>query len=239
MALVQRQEGRHSQLPLLLHIASTSRHPHRELAESVMLLVDAGADINAVLTNAEGVGFTALIRASESTCCTAVEVLLQAGADPCVLSVPERLTALHAAAAKGMPKSCELLLVKVATGTLLEERDTQSWTALMYAAQSGYLDTTKLLLQHGAGVNALDKQGVTPIMMATLHKHAEVALCLFNAGADINVVNQSALCAFTIAVEINDTALVQQLSTTVLTFMLQIVKVTMLSLKLHVVGMCL
>jgi ankyrin repeat protein len=211
MALVQRQDGRHSQLPLLLHIASTSRHPHRELAESVMLLVDAGADINTTYTDSKGLGFTALICATESRCCTVVEVLLQADADPCVYSSPERMTALHAAAAKGMPKSCELLLVKAATGTLLEERDTQSLTALMYAAQSGYLDTTQLLLQHGADVNAANRQRKRPIMMAAFHKHANIVCCLLKFGADVNAVAHDGFCALMLAAHNDDYALAQLL----------------------------
>jgi Ankyrin repeats (3 copies) len=144
MALVEEQRGRLVQLPLLLHVASTSRHPHRELAESVSLLMEAGAIINMAFTNYAGFGFTALICATENRCCTAVlEVLLQAGADPCTHSLPERLTALHAAAAAGMPESCELFLARAATGTLLEKRDADGWTALMHAARGGCLDTTK------------------------------------------------------------------------------------------------
>jgi hypothetical protein len=34
------------QLPLLHHMALSNSHPHRELAEVVRLLIEAGADIN-------------------------------------------------------------------------------------------------------------------------------------------------------------------------------------------------
>jgi Ankyrin repeats (3 copies) len=193
-ALVQRQEGRHSQLPLLLYIDFLSRHPHRELVQSVRLLVDAGADINTTYTDSDGLGFTALICATESRCCSAVlKVLLEAGADPCVHSLPEHLTALHAAAAKGMSESCELLIAR--ESSLLEKRDKKGWTALMYAAQRGCLDTTQLLLQHVADVNAVNRQRETPIMMAASHKQANIVCCLLKSGADVNATAHNGFCA--------------------------------------------
>jgi hypothetical protein len=86
------------QVPLLHSMAYTSAHPHRHLAESVRLLMDAGADINAKAKDPDGDERTALMCAAERTCCTAVpDVLLRAGANPCVCSAPNCITSLHVA----------------------------------------------------------------------------------------------------------------------------------------------
>jgi Ankyrin repeats (3 copies) len=107
------------QLPLLHNMAVTNAHPHRELAESVRLLIDAGADINAEATGPAGEQLTALTCAAERTCCTgALGVLLQAAADACVSTSSQQVTALHAAASCGSAVCCELLLRQA--DTLLE-----------------------------------------------------------------------------------------------------------------------
>jgi hypothetical protein len=51
--------GVSNNIPLLHNMALTNAHPHSELAESVGLLVAAGADINGSFTDSEGVDFTA------------------------------------------------------------------------------------------------------------------------------------------------------------------------------------
>jgi hypothetical protein len=92
--LVRHQHGLITlQLPLLHIMAFTSAHPHKELAESVGLLMDAGADIN---DKRAGVGdqWTPLIHEAGKKCCTEVsDILLRAGADPCVRTSPGRSTA--------------------------------------------------------------------------------------------------------------------------------------------------
>jgi hypothetical protein len=82
-ALSQWQDGNHLlQLPLLHAIAFRNAHPHRELTESVRLLIDTGTDINAKAAGPDGDERTALMCAAERKCCAAVaDVLLKAGAD--------------------------------------------------------------------------------------------------------------------------------------------------------------
>eukprot|EP00953_Heterococcus_sp_UTEX-ZZ885_P028504 15199-Heterococcus_DN1.PRE.5 len=109
------------QLPLLHSTAPASAHPHRELAESMRFLVDAGADIDAKRAGPDG-DLTPLMYAAKRICCTAVlDVFLRAGADPCVSASPTCTTALHIAAQVGLAESCELLLSRA--DTLLEARD--------------------------------------------------------------------------------------------------------------------
>jgi ankyrin repeat protein len=174
----------------------------------VSLLIAAGADINAKNKGPDGDARTALMHAAERRCCKKVaDVLLQAGADACVSSSPKHMTALHVAAMTEPTGCCESLLARA--DTLLEARDFHDWTALMYAAHSGHLDSAQLLIQHGADVQ--HSIGVTPIMKASLQKHAKVALCLLQAGADVNAVYHSGHCALQAAVQSNSIELVQLL----------------------------
>jgi hypothetical protein len=93
--LVQLQGCRHlMDLPLLHNMAFVNAHPHAELAESVRLLVEAGADINRTCSDPKGDQLTALLCASECQCCSVVlDVRLRAGADPYGRSLSRRTTA--------------------------------------------------------------------------------------------------------------------------------------------------
>jgi uncharacterized protein len=180
-------QGKRRQIPLLHAMACANAHPHRELAESMSLLVAASADIDAPFTDLAGFGATAVMFALERKCCTAVAaVLLQCGADPCV-SVPGSMTAMHAAARFGLSDTCELLLARA--DTLLEARDKFGRTALIYAASYGRADNAQILLQHGADVNAVDDKGSTALVFACWKEHMDVTASLLEAGADVNVAD--------------------------------------------------
>jgi ankyrin repeat protein len=205
--LVRHQHGLITlQLPLLHIMAFTSAHPHKELAESVGLLMDAGADIN---DKRAGVGdqWTPLIHEAGKKCCTEVsDILLRAGADPCVRTSPGRSTALHIAAKVGLAETCEMLIAK-AGSSILEVRDCQGLTALKYAAIRGRTDNIKVLLQHGADVNAADNNRATPLFAASLEQHTNVARQLLEAGADVNALDANRHSALRAAVVSNNTAL--------------------------------
>ena len=53
-----------------------------------------------------------------------------------------------------------------------------------------------LLHRHGAGLNAQDKHGNTPIMYAAFKGHDLLALALVAGGASPNVPNNDGICAF-------------------------------------------
>jgi uncharacterized protein len=181
-------------------------HPHRELAESVRLLVAAGADINVKSAGPDGNEWTALMYAAGRPCCTVVQdVLLRAGADASVRSSPCGSTALHVAAQVGLAETCELLLTH--SNSLLEMRDNQGRTALKLAATDGRTDAVKLLLRHGADINAADKHSATPLFAASHKQHIGTALCLLEAGADVNALDSNGHSALRAAVWSNNTAL--------------------------------
>jgi ankyrin repeat protein len=71
-------------------MALHNAHSHKELAESVRLLVEAGADINAIGSDHQ----SALMCASKSGCCSKVlQAFLQNGADAFVRTPTDGLTA--------------------------------------------------------------------------------------------------------------------------------------------------
>ncbi|MDA0866449.1 MAG: ankyrin repeat domain-containing protein [Cyanobacteria bacterium] len=63
-------------------------------------------------------------------------------------------------------------------------------TALTYAARDGFTDIAQLLIDHGAEVNWVDGEGVTPLILASLKGHTALAELLLHHGADITVIDQ-------------------------------------------------
>ena len=57
-------------------------------------------------------------------------------------------------------------------------------TALEYATSRGHVEVVRLLLDHGADINA---QGGAALLQAVLHHHLEVVKLLLNHGAEVNV----------------------------------------------------
>ena len=67
----------------------------------------------------------------------------------------------------------------------LREGGAFRWTPLMYAVGRGSAQTTKLLLDRGADVNALDTRGAGSVMIAVWRGEAELVELLVSRGADI------------------------------------------------------
>jgi Ankyrin repeats (3 copies)/Ankyrin repeats (many copies) len=200
------------QLPLLLCIACANAHPHRELAESVRLLVGAGADINAkAAAEPDGDEHTALMFAAgrSSGCCTAVLDILLGPGDPCVQSTGRCLTALHIAAEAGSVGCCDLLIRRA--DIRIDARAANGWTALMHTAFNGRADNVQLLLQHGADVNAPALDNLTPLITASSRKHVHVVAVLLKAGADVNAAYKQGLPALTAAVQSESVTVVRLL----------------------------
>lgn len=65
------------------------------------------------------------------------------------------------------------------------------WTPLHLAAFFGHLDAARLLLDSGADVHAVSRNGLTntPLHAATAGKHVDVALLLHARGADPRVID--------------------------------------------------
>ncbi len=68
---------------------------------------------------------------------------------------------------------------------LLEERDELSRTALWLAADQASVATVRLLVDHGAAVDAGDDDGVTPLHVAARRGEAEIVEILASANAEV------------------------------------------------------
>lgn len=62
-----------------------------------------------------------------------------------------------------------------------------SWTPLLVATYGNYVDVVNLLLEHKPNVNALDKDGCSPLTIACKEGYYEIAAALLSAGAYINI----------------------------------------------------
>ncbi|KAH3759948.1 26S proteasome non-ATPase regulatory subunit 10 [Pelomyxa schiedti] len=74
-------------------------------------------------------------------------------------------------------------------GAILDERDIRGRTALHAACGSGHSSIVHFLLSHHADPNLCDKQGNSPLLVAS-GSYADIIKELLLAGADVNAPNQ-------------------------------------------------
>ena len=125
-----------------LHFAA-----HRDMPESVRLLLDAGADVGAK----DHMGFTPLHNAAKKGREETVKLLLERRAN-LESRTTDRRTPLSVGCTGGGNVETIRLLTKA--GAKLEARDSLGWTPLMTAAGLGRLQMVAHLLEAGADVNA-------------------------------------------------------------------------------------
>ena len=182
-------------------------------SDAVDILLAAGADPRIQLLSGE----TAIMTAAQAGNGDVVRSLLRAGGDPNI-SVTREQTALMWAAARGHASVVEALLeygADVEAISLVREQYVKSekeqdshpsykyWieqggnSALMFAARSGDLPSTKLLIDAGSDVNQLSAFGTSPTIMAVHGGNAEVLNYLIenNASTESNESGHTALHA--------------------------------------------
>ncbi|XP_072559799.1 fibronectin type 3 and ankyrin repeat domains protein 1 isoform X1 [Paramormyrops kingsleyae] len=99
------------------------------------------------------------------------------------------LTALQAALHGG---HLPVIAYMIQDGCEVDGRDGVSgWTPLMeVSAVSGNVAVAALLINAGASVNAADRKGKTPLMVAVLNDHQDLVSLLLRNGADLSVKNE-------------------------------------------------
>ncbi len=148
----------------------------------------AGVDANI----ADNRGRTPLIMASYGGYEEMVQVLLDAGARPGMVSPATGFCPLHMASMKGHVRVVQRL---VAAGADVNVGDKNQVTALHYAASLGYEGVVEALVAGGANLNAVDVGGNTPLILAAQKGNKNIALTLCRAGADATLKNKKGLSA--------------------------------------------
>lgn len=70
----------------------------------------------------------------------------------------------------------------ISTGSVIEARDIEGQTALMYAAEGGHVEIASLLLSRGANPDAIDRAGNNSLHIATQSRRPKIVRLLLAAG---------------------------------------------------------
>lgn len=132
-----------------------------------------------------------------------VAVLLDAGAEVDVF----------AAAALGRTDDLRRALKE---GGAVQAFAYDGWTPLHLAAFFGHLDAARVLLDAGADVHAVSRNGLTntPLHAATAGKHSEVALLLLENGAKSDAIDAGSYTPLQIATQNQLQAVVERMTGT-------------------------
>ena len=129
-----------------------------------------------------------------------VKLLLAHGAEVDARVDSTLATALHMAALRGRAEVVALLLSR---GCLLQPRAGESLhgaTPLYLAAQTGDLETVRLLLEAGADANCvLRRMAVSPLFIASERGHTEVVRLLLRHGASVRLRNWNGVTSLGVA----------------------------------------
>ena len=143
----------------------------------------------------------AFVTAARSLNIKAMQILLEKGADGKAVGAEALIEAAGAGEGGEGRESVRFLLSRGIDPNATNGR----WTALLRAAREGPLCVAKLLLEHGADVNAVCHEsgnlceGWTALMMAVLRNNREMAELLVQNKADVNMRNDSGETALIIA----------------------------------------
>ncbi|GEM_PF-4541723 len=139
--------------------------------ETVELLLAAGADASL----RDPAGDTPLATAAGYGCLTALEALLEAGADP-RLPGAQGKTAIH-----------EAVLLDYGYDSYPDDRDSDQPQAMDVALKTAIIDA---LLHYGAEIDAVDDEGYSALFAAIWRHHHGLVEALVERGADINKTDQ-------------------------------------------------
>jgi uncharacterized protein len=159
---------------------AAAAHPDPAMAEK---LLAAGADPNAPLMSGE----TPLMEASRRGNLATVRMLLSKNANPNARESNGGQNALMWAISQRQSAVVEELIKH---GADVQAGSKTGFTPLMFAAQQGDDDSTRILLRAGAKPNeAQPKTGLTPLMIASAMANTKAVDVLLDNGADPNLAD--------------------------------------------------
>jgi ankyrin repeat protein len=190
---------------------------HADPALAVKLLA-AGADANTAIMSGETPLMVAASRGNLET----VRALLKGGANPNMQEANGGQTALMWALSQRQAAVVEEL-VKGGADVALASKT--GFTPLMFAAQQGDADSTRILLHASAKPNAAQpKSGLTALMIASAEGKAQAVDVLLESGADPNVVDVNGYAALHRVVRDSDYGINQEGKGAILTITKSLLK---------------
>jgi uncharacterized protein len=178
-------------------------------------LLDAGANVNAIGTDGE----TVLMTVARGGHVEAAHVLIDRGATVDAREAWHGQTALMWAAAQGHPAMLSVLLehgADVNARSALEQWERQitaeprdKWlppgglTPLLFAAREGCLECIPVLTKAGADISATTPDGISPVVIALINGHYDVAGALVDAGTNPNLADYTGRTALYAAIDFN------------------------------------
>ena len=197
----------------------TALHSASEHTDVVQVLIDAGADIEAM--NFED--RSPLQWACITGVLDVVKVLVRAGAGVCVTDVAGSACLAHAAyfghtetvryllclpevdvnrlnddnktalQEAVFMKETDIVQVLIDAGADVDTQNNERRSSLHSACTSGALDIVKMLVEAGAGVRATDNDGYTCLMLATWQGHTDIVRYLVGLrGVELNYQSEAA-----------------------------------------------
>lgn len=88
--------------------------------------------------------------------------------------------------ANNAQEAFELVQAWIKNGKSVNAKDASGYTALMYAAEAGYMDVARLLCINGAEIDAATNKGLTALMWASIKGHNALVQFFCEKGANIN-----------------------------------------------------
>jgi ankyrin repeat protein len=152
--------------------------------DAVRILLDRGADVNARETYK---GQTALMWAASESHPEVVKLLMSHGADWKVRSIDRETKPPRLSAASSISP--------IARG---------GFTALLFSAREGDIDSAKAMLDAGADINYGDVDNTTALVVGIMNKQFSFAKFLLDRGADVNVVDAGGRTAVYAIVDIRN-----------------------------------
>jgi ankyrin repeat protein len=158
-------------------------------AETVRLLIERGADVNA----RNAMGQTALMRATMNGASEVILLLLEKGADPSIRSQQGHFALADAGSRCPSPDACRALIER-------SKDNIQDLNNALLSVASGHgpqacLMFATLLLDNGADVNVRTGSGNTPLIGAAVWGPKEMVELLLSRGADVTLKNKEGLTA--------------------------------------------